>query len=217
MAIIVLTGGPCGGKSTVVNAIRREMGNNKRVVCMSEVATSLLNERQYDFTIESERVCFQEDVFNRQMEAEEMMIHPGRVLIVDRGLLDGSVYWPGGTDAWCKYFGVSRKFCYERYSEVIHLESLAIGAAYEQTSVRTEDRDGAAVLDGKIELVWRNHHKRYIFLAKQSIREKIDMLKSHINFALRTTTGFTSMGPSLDDFRQLIRQGLFPARAFGAC
>lgn len=215
MAIIVLTGGPCGGKSTVIEAIRKEMGHNKRVICMNEVATSLLKNRKYDFSEESERIAFQEDVFNRQMEAEEDMSHPGRVLVVDRGLLDGSVYWPEGVQDWCRYFGVSKKLCYDRYSKVIHLESLASGSAYKQTAVRTEDREGAASLDKKIEQVWRHHNNRHIFMALLGLREKIDIVKSHIRFALRRSSEILPERLTIGKLSTLIRQGLVPVSARG--
>ena len=213
MAIIVLTGGPCGGKSTTLQAIRDEMSDNPRVLCLGEVATSLLRQHRYDLTAERERIAFQEDIFERQMEAEEKLISPDRVLIVDRGILDGAVYWPGGVVQWSRYFGVSRNFCFSRYSTVIHFESLARGKNYELNDVRVEDRETAANLDQQTEKVWRGHRNRHIFLASQSVSAKIDMLKAHIHFALRKITGPVHGDLPAPFARKMIRLGLLPAPA----
>ena len=91
---IVLTGGPGGGKTTAADLFRREIG--ERVVIVPEAATLL-------FTGGFPRAgtplgihAVQRAVYHvqRNLEDTQAALFPGRILLCDRGTVDGAAYWP---------------------------------------------------------------------------------------------------------------------------
>src|SRR6187402_2440911 len=93
---IVLTGGPGGGKTTAADLFRREIGN--RAVIVPEAATMLFQggfPRSRD--IHAARIA-QTAIYQVQRNLEDVQsaLYPGRILLCDRGTVDGAAYWPDG-------------------------------------------------------------------------------------------------------------------------
>jgi predicted ATPase len=93
---IVLTGGPGGGKTTAADLFRRELG--ERVVVVPESATILFaggfpRSREVD----AQRAV-QEAIFHvqRKLENVQSALFRDRILLCDRGTIDGAAYWPEG-------------------------------------------------------------------------------------------------------------------------
>ena len=95
---IALSGGPGGGKTTAADLFRREIG--EEVVVVPEAATLLFagGFPRAD-EVDAQRAA-QRAIFHVQRNLEDMQTarYPGRVLVCDRGTVDGAVYWPGSTD-----------------------------------------------------------------------------------------------------------------------
>src|SRR5690349_17226698 len=109
---IVLTGGPCAGKSTCLRRVAEELGS--QVCVIREAATTLL---EHGFpppgshpTRGQELVqIMQETILTLQRNIEMAVeaaveLTPARVILCDRGVLDGAAYWPGGLDAFVSHF-----------------------------------------------------------------------------------------------------------------
>ncbi|MBW3538370.1 AAA family ATPase [Candidatus Parcubacteria bacterium] len=130
---VVLTGGPCAGKTSVTEAVSKEYG--QRVVIMPEVPSMLLNggfprpERDLPYS-QTWLHAFQDSILpvQRNMEDlhEEMARQRGADLVLcDRGLIEGAAYVPGGLAFFAERFGINPAAAYARYDLVIHLESVA--------------------------------------------------------------------------------------------
>lgn len=130
MVRIVLTGGPCGGKSTVLEYLKVYFKD--QVVFVNEVATALLAD---GFPLPNPwsqewQDLFQEGIIIGQFNAENEAIYEAtkkgiRVIVCDRGVLDGAAYVKGGVAEFCKRFNLDKEKELSQYDAVIHLESLA--------------------------------------------------------------------------------------------
>ncbi|MBQ9058719.1 MAG: ATP-binding protein [Atopobiaceae bacterium] len=166
---IVITGGPCGGKTTALELLRKELeGRGWQLVFVPECATALISAGVAPWTCES-RLEFQRRVFQLQLAQERVFrdaasaIPAEKVLLVcDRGLLDGKGYLQSGEfDIFLKEAGLSYDDIHARYDAVYHLMTAAKGALEYYTltnnATRREPPEEAAKLDGKIVAAWKDH------------------------------------------------------------
>jgi hypothetical protein len=91
---IVLTGGPGAGKTTAADLFRREIGD--RVVVVPEAATLLFSGgfprvKEAHATRSAQAAIYH---LQRNLEDIQAARFPERVLLCDRGTLDGAAYWP---------------------------------------------------------------------------------------------------------------------------
>jgi hypothetical protein len=163
---IVLTGGPCGGKSTAVQYIQTRLPDyNIKPIVVSELATMMFHSgiKWKDFEpFPNLAYNFQIKMIQTQMSNEDMIysfahIAPGikKVLICDRGTIDNLVY---SRDEWhediLSQVG-TRGFLKRRYDGIIHLNSLAHGEGYKLDNVaRYEDREMAIHMDNRTWDMW---------------------------------------------------------------
>ncbi len=164
-----ITGGPCAGKTTVIEAIKREY---PQVAIVPESATMLLTggfpplERVPADKKDEWLSNFQHVIVPSQttMERVFQMIaeaNNARLMVSDRGLMDGAAYFPGGKDAFLAAIGQTEQQVFSRYRRVIHLESTATcnpsvyGKAGNAT--RYESLDQAIALEIRTREVWKNH------------------------------------------------------------
>src|SRR6478735_2882953 len=97
---IVLTGGPGGGKTTAADLLRRELGS--KVVVVPEAATILFaggfpRSPQADANRSAQSAIFH---VQRNLEDVQSALYPERVLLCDRGTVDGGAYWNDGADSF---------------------------------------------------------------------------------------------------------------------
>ena len=168
MIRIALTGGPCGGKTTVTKYIAEHFGS--QVIVQPETATLLMGGgfpkpgRDVSYS-EEWALRFQRSILATQYNMEEEYSrmaseHMTRVVVCDRGLLDGAAFFgkpmadfldlvdhigpeldmfPSSTEA---FVAEMLKRLYSRYDCVIHMESLAVTcpAAYEVERHKNAER-----------------------------------------------------------------------------
>ena len=178
---IVLTGGPCAGKTTaLVRVIEHFNSRGFKVFCVPEVPTIyslagwnyLTPNRQLYF--EGERAILETQLAleNHFMRLASVCTKP--VLIVcDRGTMDISAYIaPEEWESICREAGTSPNVLFERYDAVLHLVSAADGAeqyyttATNSTRYEKADEEGLRIareLDKKVIKAWTGHpHLRVI-------------------------------------------------------
>jgi predicted ATPase len=184
---IVLTGGPGGGKTTAADLFRREIG--ERVVIVPEAATLLF---QGGFPRSREphaRRCAQIAVFHVQRHLEEVQaaLFPGRILLCDRGTVDGAVYWPGLPHDYFNAVGTTLDAELARYDAVIFFESAACGGVSIEggNPIRTETLPEAAELDAKLRAIWSRHPRFILVPHNPSFFKKI-------SFGLAALEGFVA-------------------------
>ncbi|KAJ8605165.1 hypothetical protein CTAYLR_000358 [Chrysophaeum taylorii] len=184
---IVLTGGPCAGKTTALarlSGFLQERGF--RVYTVPEVATMLfVNGAAFaDLARGDESVlAFQTAVLDGQMALENGFARVAgatkspAVLLCDRGALDGAAYM--SRDLWTQLLrgrrrrrekrsvgAVERALC-ERYDAVFHLVTAAQGAerfySLENNAARTEPVEKAREQDMLTQKAWKPHPRQLVF------------------------------------------------------
>ena len=194
---IVLTGGPCAGKTTaLVKVIEHFSSRGYKVFTIPEVPTIFLQARMdyltknQDWFYEGEKSTLEiqlafEDDFTRMAQT----INGPVVIICDRGALDISAYLP--TEMWEKITGlcnVTTQQLRDRYDAVLHLVSAADGAEqyYNTTSneVRTEGIEKARLLDRKVIQAWTGHPHLRVINNHDNFDTKINRVLKEISAVL---------------------------------
>jgi predicted ATPase len=157
---IVLTGGPGGGKTTAADLFRREIGD--RVVVVPETATMLFSGGFPRVEEPEARAAIQRAIFHAQVALEDIQgaHYPGRVLLCDRGTVDGVAFWPDeAPQGFFETMQTTLEAQLGRYDAVIFLESAAVGDISIEggNPVRTEDNEEARHLDMKLRDIWSGH------------------------------------------------------------
>jgi predicted ATPase len=179
---IVLTGGPSGGKSTLQQAISEQI---PEAYCAPEVATILLGggfpapSEQHPWD-EAWQQDFQAAVAVGQKALEGISerrtsLEEKRLIIYDRGLLDGAAYLAGGISELEVITSQAESKMLRKYDTVLHLTTSAAHNAYDKQSnpYRFEEAAAALDLDRKIMTAWDNHPNR-IVLDHQDKAERIE-------------------------------------------
>ena len=162
---IVLTGGPGGGKTTAADLFRREIG--EQVIIVPESATLLFSGGLPRVDELHARCAAQNAIFHlqRSLEIIQSSLYPERVLLCDRGTIDGAVYWPEEAGDFFEQMGTTFKAELARYDAVIFFESAAVGDMSIETGnpTRIESNREAVALDKKLRALW-SQHPRFTFV-----------------------------------------------------
>lgn len=162
--LVVLTGGPGAGKTAVLELARRSLCEH--VAVLPESASIIFGGGFPRRPSVPGRAAAQRAIVHVQRELERWMMEEDNrvtVALCDRGVLDGLAYWPGPPEGFFAELGTTQELELARYAAVIHLRTPPAGAGYEtRNPLRIETPEEAAVLDARIEAVWRPHPRRFI-------------------------------------------------------
>ena len=166
---LVLTGGPGAGKSTIAAAVAAAHPDVFALV--PESATHVyttLNTRWTELDTAGRRRV-QRQMYDHQVaqEARLSAAHPGRVLLLDRGTVDGAAYWPDGPAEFWPAVGTTHAAELARYDAVIWMQTGAALGLYDgdaSNSVRFE-RPAEAVESGNALVTLWGDHARLIRVA----------------------------------------------------
>ncbi len=160
--MIVITGGPSGGKTTLIEAIKKELG--KEVTTIPEAASLLyrggLPRAQNAQTL----MHVQRAIYFLQRELEGIVIDQAKTktIVCDRGSLDGIAYWPEIMTSFFESLQTNESTEISRYQWVLHLDT-ATSDTYETTNpLRTENYEEAWKLNEKIKKAWSRHPQHLI-------------------------------------------------------
>ncbi|MFO0764807.1 MAG: AAA family ATPase [Patescibacteria group bacterium] len=164
LPMIVLTGGPCSGKST---SMRELQDQYPKLAFVPEVATLVIAHAGIKPPLGDEvgMAKFQRLIYGVQRAfehaAQDQAIRDGKkAIILDRGSMDNAAYVPGGVDGLAKILQTSAADEYARYHAVLCL-SQPSREVYEQMKVnnpaRSEDYETAEGLSGRIQASWGSH------------------------------------------------------------
>jgi predicted ATPase len=172
---LVLTGGPGGGKTTAADLFRRELG--ERVVIVPESAT-ILFAGGFPRSPEAEaRRAVQQAVFHVQRNLEDVQsaLFRDRILLCDRGTIDGAAYWPEGDGDFFTAMGTTFEAELARYDAVVFFETAAVaGKSIEGGNpVRSETLSEAVTLDRRLRALWSRHPRFLLVPHTQSFLHKI--------------------------------------------
>ena len=172
---IVITGGPCAGKTTGMSWIQNALGSRGyRVLFVPETATELITGGVAPWTCGS-NLDFQKCQVKLQLEKERIFhraaesMKDEKILIVcDRGVLDNKAYMSEMEfQAVLNALDLDAVALRDDYDGVFHLVTAASGAeefyTLENNQARTETPEQARELDDKLIAAWTGHpHLRVI-------------------------------------------------------
>lgn len=191
---IVLTGGPCAGKTTALAKIEQDLISlGYKVFVVGESATELIKSGVRPFgdkclnLVEFQKIIMlyqyqKEEVYNKVLE---QYADDDVVIIYDRGLLDNKAYISDKEFrevlrylSYIKGKKITEEDLLDRYDMVIHLVTAADGKceAYtlENNKTRTEGIEEAIKLDRNTMRAWLRHSNLKIIDNEESFNTKID-------------------------------------------
>lgn len=198
--MVVLTGGPCGGKTSAKERLTKDLNDaGYNVLFVPEVPTILIQggapypgldggarliEFEYQLLKLQENI---EDCF-RGLANCKSDTRPC-VIICDRAMMDIEAYI--SQEQWCEVIGklgVCEAHILARYNVVVHLVTAADGAAEfytsENNAARTETALEAIEVDNKIRNAWNAHPCRLIINNEGSFADKLDAVSAGVLVAL---------------------------------
>lgn len=199
---IVLTGGPCAGKTTaMVKVIEHFSSLGYKVFTIPEVPTMFTQAgmnyltSNKDFFFEGEKATFQtqinlEDSFQRMAETLQQPV----IIVCDRGTMDISTYLT--PDFWHRIIsaeGYTNSQLRDRYDAVLHLVSAADGAEQFYTTANNAqrlekaDEEGLKIareLDKKIVSAWKGHPHLRVINNHEDFNNKLNRVLKEISNVL---------------------------------
>lgn len=194
---IVLTGGPCAGKSKASEALQTMYGG--RMVAVPEAATLLfeggfpLAGRDIEYSEEWRR-CAQTAIFDLQLHLETAADIRARqqgaeIVLCDRGILDAEPYLPGLIKERCAQMGMDDGSLIRGYDGVIHLDSLAVlpEADYGKhgNASRREARQEAVEKNEATKSAWESVYDVTVVVPASTLEAKVATVATIIDQYLR--------------------------------
>lgn len=190
---IVLTGGPCAGKTTALTWINNYFSKRGyTVLFVSETATELITNgvapwtcgTNYDYqTFQIKLQKIKEQIFD---DAAKTMKSDKILIVCDRGILDNKAYMKDVEfKRILKEFGTNEIKERDSYDAIFHLVSAAKGKEEVYTLAnnvaRTESVEDAKKLDDKIISAWTGHPHFRIIDNSTDFEEKLERLLKEIS------------------------------------
>lgn len=190
---IVITGGPCAGKTTAFARIQSELSlRGYKVYIVPETFTEMYGGgiKLLDYV----NIDFQEMLLNQQIHKEEMynvaaqkIENENVVILYDRGVMDALAYMSSEeAEELFKRCGYRQNELKMRYDAVIHMVTAADGAEEaflknrENNEARYENLTEAIVVDRKLVKVWTGHSHLRIIDNGTDFQEKITRVMNEI-------------------------------------
>lgn len=190
METIVITGGPCSGKTSAMKVLRARLASeNISAIFVDEAGTDLIMAGVSPATLGT-MLPFQIRVAQLQLEREaaaqaEAHATAASFVICDRGIADGAAYLSESDyQALLETIGLSTQEIFNRYDAVFCLESTAKDAeslgAYttHNNAARRETPEEAAQLDTRTRAAWEAHPQFRFIPNATSFEEKVAPLVS---------------------------------------
>lgn len=189
---IVITGGPCAGKTTGMSWIQNAFTERGYMVLfVPETATELISGGVAPWTCSSNSE-YQKCQMKLQQEKEKVFEYAARtmdsekiLIVCDRGALDNKAYMTEAEFAIAlNYLGANEVELRDNYDAVFHLVTAAKGAQKFYTTAnnaaRTETVEEAAALDDKLITAWTGHPHLRIIDNSVDFEEKMKHLIAEI-------------------------------------
>ena len=195
---VVLTGGPCAGKTTALAKVVEHFSNlGYQVYTVPEVPT-MFAVGGVDYLTKNQSLFYQAEkaTLQLQLELEDRFESIAResekpvLLVCDRGTMDISVYL--SPETWqaitAEIDTPIEKLRDSRYDAVLHLVTAADGAAEFYTTsnneARTEGVDLACTLDKKLRGAWTGHPHLRVISNSENFENKIRRVLREISKVL---------------------------------
>ena len=193
---IVITGGPCAGKTTAMSAIEETFSSKGYAVLrIPEAATELITAGITPVNVGSEQ--FQQHLIGLQLYHDEMFtsaaqhLDNDKVLILfDRATMDNKGYME--YDAFCRIIqniNMTEKQLLGKYDGVIHMQTAAKASKdlyqLENNKARFETVDEAIKTDDDLFYAWKEHPEFHSIKSNVDFKKKINELTETIELILK--------------------------------
>ena len=190
---IVLTGGPCAGKSEAAKLIKEKFSEKGFVVLfVPETATELISGGVCPWTtgtnldyqiVQCKLQRFKEEMFD---EAVRTMPQDKFLIVCDRGMLDNKAYMTDEEFEKClSILGTTEEEVNASYDAIFHMVTTAKGLEdfynFETNVARYETAEQAAALDDVLIKAWSKHPQHHIIENSQSVEDKMVRLLAEIS------------------------------------
>lgn len=197
---IVLTGGPCAGKTTVLKEIKKLLKNDGyHVITIPETATYLISNGTPPLSSKEHGKKFQEQVLKAQITKEEIAMDycydtietekdffknkKGIIILCDRGIMDNRAYLTQEDyDNMLYKHNLNELELLYSYDLAINLISLATTdkEKYALDGIRYETPEMAALRDQITSSAWLLHPNLHMIKPTDNIEDKINLVHSII-------------------------------------
>lgn len=172
---IVFTGGPCAGKTSVIDIIQRKYPD--KFISVPEAASILYSGGFPKLNDKSSIIHTQRAIYFLLREIEDMYekAFPDKIQLCDRGSIDGIAYWPWDAS---QTFLDSVNTTYEdelrRYDVLIYMRVPRNPIFYSLSNTRVEDYKTAIMIDEKTEKAWEKHPFKFIINDEEDFLTKVE-------------------------------------------
>lgn len=200
IAKIVLTGGPCAGKTTTISRIEEHLiEKGYHVLVLNECATETIKGGIRPFGDNAASVYdFENEVLNLQLYKEKrykdfLKNYSDDVKIVilyDRGTVDVKAYL--GEENYNKMLEenhLNHQELMNEYDLVLHMVTVALDMenrySNSNNTARFEDSEGAIDVDRKISEAWKDHFNLKVVPVCEVLEEKISIAINYVDELLK--------------------------------
>jgi predicted ATPase len=183
MRRIVLTGGPGAGKTVISSAIAD--ADPARYARVPEAATQVydLLQTRWDRLDLAGRRDVQRRIYRLQREQEDALAraHPEKVLLLDRGTIDGAAYWPEGPEDYWRDLGTTAAAELARYDAIVWLQTSAALGLYDNDAsnpCRFEHPEAAIASGNLLKILWGGHPRVYEVAAYPELADKVTAVRA---------------------------------------
>jgi predicted ATPase len=185
---VVISGGPCGGKTTTLAEVSDRMRSRGFAVFIVPEAATLLIQGGAPIGEKplEQLLAFQASLLRTQIALEDNFYRIAKasskpaILLCDRGVMDGRAYMSPAE--WAQMLEINHwdvvKLRDERYDLIIHMVTAADGAEkfYQLSNnmARSEAPETARVVDKRTQNAWVGHPHLHIIDNRTGFREKIE-------------------------------------------
>ncbi len=190
---IVLTGGPCGGKTNSLSVIEQRLTERGyKVLIVPEAATEIINNAVKPWENLISNIKFQSFLLEYQIAREKMYLKIAKemkqekvVILYDRGVMDGKAYvFEEEFANILSEKGLSEIELKSRYDAIIHLQTAAVGAeefyTLKNNKARNDSKKRAAELDGKLVSAWVGHSNLKLIDNSTNFEDKISRVVKEV-------------------------------------
>lgn len=177
---IAITGGPSGGKTTLIEALQKDLSGKLAVV--PEAASILYRGGFPRKPTENNRIHAQRAIYYTQKELEDLTSETANtnLIVCDRGSLDSIAYWPKDEAHFFAHLKLDKNAELARYDWVIHLDTASQDAFDTSNPLRTESFQEAMLLNDAIKKAWADHPRRVLIAHENNFLNKIGKAKKLI-------------------------------------
>lgn len=220
---IVLTGGPCAGKTTALARIEQDLSEKGyHVFIVGESATELIRGGIKPFGKNAfDLILFQKLILKYQLEKENIYEEAIRmlpdndecVILYDRGLMDNKAYISDNIfHNIVSDVNMQELDLLDSYDMVLHLVTAADGCpeyyTLENNQARTETIEEAIELDKQTQLAWLGHNRLVIIDNSTDFENKINRTLENIYQLLHPTYSIRYQKKYLIDLNESVYQFL---------